>query len=91
MRDSKNPNGHNLHFTRSEWDFLVKSVKPSSLVWRKSRLCDSNACVEAAMVGEEIAVRDSKDPNGPILRFTVSEWNAFVKGVRAGDFHFNPA
>lgn len=31
-------------------------------------------------------VRDSKDRAGAVLRFTESEWDAFVKGVRAGEF-----
>ena len=60
-----------------------------SPVWQRSRLCDTNACVEATIIGDEIAVRDSKDPDGPILRFTKSEWSAFVGGVQGGDFQFN--
>lgn len=31
-------------------------------------------------------LRDSKDLNGPVLRFTASEWAVFVAGVRDGDF-----
>jgi len=31
-------------------------------------------------------VRDSKDPNGPILRFTREEWSAFVGGTKEGEF-----
>lgn len=34
-------------------------------------------------------MRDSKDPSGPILRFTSDEWQAFVGGVNAGDFRFD--
>jgi hypothetical protein len=33
-----------------------------------------------------IGVRDSKDPNGPVLRFTRGEFIAFVRGVEAGEF-----
>jgi hypothetical protein len=44
-------------------------------------------CVEiAALPGGGVAVRDSKDPEGPILRFTAGEWAAFVEGVAAGEF-----
>jgi len=32
------------------------------------------------------AVRDSKDPAGPILRFTAREWAAFVGGAKDGEF-----
>jgi hypothetical protein len=31
-------------------------------------------------------VRDSKDPQGPVLLFTPDEWRAFVGGVRNGEF-----
>ena len=30
-------------------------------------------------------MRDSKDPDGPVLRFTGAEWTAFVAGVQDGD------
>ncbi len=33
-----------------------------------------------------IAVRDSKDPGGPVLDFTPAEWRAFIAGVRDGEF-----
>ncbi|WP_067180158.1 DUF397 domain-containing protein [Microtetraspora niveoalba] len=33
-----------------------------------------------------IAVRDSKDPDGPRLFFTPAEWDAFVAGVKAAEF-----
>jgi hypothetical protein len=61
----------------------------SSLSWQRSRHCDAGSCVEAAPIGGEVAVRDSKDPDGPVLRFTAGEWSAFLAGVRDGDFHFD--
>lgn len=33
-----------------------------------------------------IIVRDSKDPDGPILEFTPEEWTSFVIGVKNGEF-----
>lgn len=56
--------------------------------WRRSPYCDTNACVEAKKVGEDIALRDSKNPDGPVLVFSKSEWDAFVLGVNAGTFEF---
>jgi S-adenosyl methyltransferase/Domain of unknown function (DUF397) len=32
------------------------------------------------------AVRHSKDPNGPTLIFTPAEWQAFIAGVKVGEF-----
>ncbi len=54
--------------------------------WRKSSYCGTGACVEVAMAGEDIAVRDSKDASSPVLKFTIDEWKAFVAGVNAGEF-----
>jgi Domain of unknown function (DUF397) len=58
----------------------------STLVWRKSTLSMSNGCVEVAMHDDGVALRDSKDRSGPVLVFTRHEWEAFVGGVRAGEF-----
>jgi hypothetical protein len=33
-----------------------------------------------------VVVRDSKNPHGGVLRFTVAEWLVFLDGVRAGEF-----
>jgi len=56
--------------------------------WVKSSLSLSNGnCVEVAgLTGGGIGVRDSKDPAGPILRFTPGEWDAFLGGARNGEF-----
>ena len=56
--------------------------------WVKSSLSFSNGnCVEVARLPEGgIGVRDSKDTQGPVLRFTPDEWRAFVGGVRNGEF-----
>ena len=58
------------------------------LAWRKAEASQTNGnCVEvAAIAGGGVAVRDSKDPDGPVLRFTAAEWAAFVAGVAAGEF-----
>jgi hypothetical protein len=56
--------------------------------WVKSSLSFANGdCVEVATLPDGgIGVRDSKDSAGPVLRFTPSEWRAFVGGVRNGEF-----
>jgi Domain of unknown function (DUF397) len=51
--------------------------------WRKSPYCESGACVEVARVGNEILVRDSKQDNGPVLRFTLDDWALALKTLSA--------
>ncbi len=68
---------------------LVSEGRPGSdLRWTKSSLSFSNGnCVEVASLPEGgIGVRDSKDAEGPVLRFTPGEWHAFIGGVRTGEF-----
>ncbi len=58
-------------------------------VWRKASYSNGNGgnCVEVAdLDGGARAVRDSKNPAGPALTFTASEWAAFTAGVRDGEF-----
>jgi hypothetical protein len=54
--------------------------------WRKSARSGANGCVEVGLVDGQIAVRDSKDREGPVLLFTGLEWKAFLGGVRDGEF-----
>jgi Domain of unknown function (DUF397) len=63
--------------------------------WCKSSFSSGNggACVEIALVpgskeGSDhvIAMRDSKQPDGPVLIFTPAEWEAFILGVQDGEF-----
>ena len=56
--------------------------------WVKSSLSFANGnCVEVAgLPGGEIGVRNSRDLDGPVLRFTPDEWRAFLGGVRNGEF-----
>jgi len=54
--------------------------------WRKSSASGSGDCVEVALQGEAVIVRDSKRGDSNILEFTHSEWGAFLLGVRSGEF-----
>lgn len=57
--------------------------------WRKSSYSGGSGgnCVEVAgNLPGEVAVRDSKDPNGPALLFTPAQWLAFVSAMRSPGF-----
>lgn len=62
-------------------------------VWRKASFSGSNGggCVEIGARREAGAeplylVRDSKNPDGPKLAFSTAGWEAFVAGVKDGEF-----
>ena len=62
------------------------TVDLSESEWYKSTQSGINGCVEVAFLDGTVAIRDSKDRNGPVLRFTAHEWATFVNGVRNGVF-----
>jgi len=57
----------------------------SDLIWVRSSYSGSQGgnCVEVAIAPTGIAVRDSKDPDGQVLRFTAEEWKAFIGRVKS--------
>jgi hypothetical protein len=62
-------------------------VDLSRATWRKSSHSATNGCVEVALDPAEVAVRDSKQQGrGPVLCFNAHEWEAFLAGVRNGEF-----
>jgi len=52
------------------------------VTWRKSSYSGNNGggCVEVARLPAVVAVRDSKDPDGPRPAFWKDEWRAFAAG-----------
>ncbi|MFI6458309.1 DUF397 domain-containing protein, partial [Streptosporangium amethystogenes] len=83
--------------TRSPYGVAVICVEVG--VWRRSTLSGGKggSCVEVTLTADPQAeiehkvdadrlflVRDSKDPNGPMLTFTPSEWDAFIRDIKDG-------
>ncbi|MFE5290096.1 DUF397 domain-containing protein [Nocardia sp. NPDC056611] len=62
---------------------------PEPLHFFKSSYSESGSnCVEVAWRADGgVAVRDSKNPTGPVLNFTPGEWDAFMAGAGDGEFH----
>ncbi|AVH25676.1 DUF397 domain-containing protein [Nocardia cyriacigeorgica] len=57
--------------------------------WFKSSYSSAgHDCVEVAHLARGmVGVRDSKNPTGPAIVFSPSEWDAFLSGARAGEFN----
>jgi len=58
------------------------------LEWRKATASNpSGSCVQVAKAGTDwVALRNSRDPNGPVLLFTRNEVAAFLDGAKKREF-----
>ncbi|MEU9357233.1 DUF397 domain-containing protein [Streptomyces sp. NPDC051840] len=58
------------------------------VVWQKSRHSNSQgSCVEfAKLPGGNVAMRNSRHPDGPALVYTPAEIEALLLGVKDGEF-----
>jgi hypothetical protein len=66
---------------------MMNSIDLSGAVWFKSTKSTNGNCVEVAHLQDgHVGVRDSKNRGGSVFIFTPGEWNAFVAGVKAGEF-----
>ncbi|WP_030242706.1 DUF397 domain-containing protein [Streptomyces sp. NRRL S-350] len=63
-------------------------VPGAGISWRKSSHFGAQSeCVEmAGGVTGVVPVRDSKDPEGPVLLFPADAWSSFLAGVKGGEF-----
>ena len=77
---------------RKRWKMQVNNGIPAdqlvSARWRKSQASNpSGSCVVVAELdGGGIAVRNSRYPSGPALIYTRAEIEAFLTGVKNGEF-----
>jgi len=65
---------------------MVSFVDFSSAAWRKSSRSgqdSTGSCVEVAVVGAAVGVRDSKNVDGTHLVFADAAWRTFAEGVKA--------
>ncbi len=56
------------------------------LSWQKATASANNGCIEIAAALGGVAVRDSKNPSGPVLLYTRHEWSSFLDGAKKGEF-----
>jgi Domain of unknown function (DUF397) len=57
----------------------------SQAIWRRSGTCESNTCIEVAVIGRCIGIRDSADTaTRTILLFSQKDWLFFISRMHAG-------
>ena len=64
----------------------VDVIRPV-IFWRKAKSCNAATnCVELAALGEDsVAMRNSRDPDGPVIVWTRPEFRELLDRMRAGD------
>lgn len=72
---------------------VPQGERVDGVAWRVSTFTDAGggSCVEAGPVNdgtERVALRHSHFPDGGTILYTRAEWEAFVAGVRNGEFNF---
>ncbi|MFB9249410.1 DUF397 domain-containing protein [Sphaerisporangium melleum] len=66
----------------------------ASISWHISTKSDNGggSCVEAGPLVDgsgRVAVRHSHHPDGEVIIYTRAEWQAFIAGVKNGEFDFH--
>ncbi|MGH3292858.1 MAG: DUF397 domain-containing protein [Trebonia sp.] len=64
---------------------MPHSSESERLDWRKAKRSMNNGnCAEIATAVGGVAVRDSNDRQGPVLRYPVASWTSFIAAARNG-------
>ncbi|MFC4901598.1 DUF397 domain-containing protein [Streptosporangium amethystogenes subsp. fukuiense] len=69
------------------------SAELTSVAWHISTKSENGggSCVEAGPLADgsgRVAVRHSRRPGGEVIVYTRAEWEAFIGGVKDGEFDF---
>lgn len=74
---------------------MITPQKLPDVAWRTSSKSANGGgqCVEAGPLtdgSERVAVRHSRRPDAEVIIYTRAEWEAFISGVKSGEFDFFP-
>lgn len=60
---------------------------PEDIRWTKSSYSAAQGnCIEVGRLEDAVVVRDSKDPDGPVLSLTRTQWATFIQALKTGAF-----
>lgn len=62
------------------------NLESNNAAWRVASSCGQTSCVQVASLPDAIAVRDGKDPTGPVLAYPRSAWLEFIAQAKLGAF-----
>lgn len=65
----------------------MPNMTNSTLGWRKSSFSVNGDCVEVALQGDSVLVRDSKNPDSGAISFPRSVWRDFIEVIKGSDEH----
>lgn len=54
--------------------------------WRTATKSGGGNCIKVMRRDNVIMIADSKNPAGPVLSYTLQEWDAFLDGAKRGEF-----
>lgn len=63
----------------------VANLEEPGIAWRKSTASSTAGCVEVAVVGGSVLIRDSGNPGGVVLRLPSASWSAFLAWICGED------
>ena len=93
-REMKKKLEESLHTLRKASECLTKGVfvvlspdfSAPDISWRTAVKSGASNCVQVARRGDAIMIADSKNPSGPVLSYTLQEFDAFLDGAKKGEF-----
>ncbi len=83
---NKKPEGPVMNQDNKPFSFHVKDTDFRTSSWTGGVIA---RCVKVAITPSGVALRDSKDAGKTTLFFKRDEWDAFLKGAKAGEFELN--
>jgi hypothetical protein len=64
----------------------VADFEKPCIMWRRSTKSGTGNCVEVAVVGGVVLIRDSANPDGMVLRLPPTTWSDFLADARTRNF-----